>query len=156
MADVDSSVSTEVLKGSCLCGGVRYEVSGRIGPIVLCHCGMCRKAQGGAFAANAPVRRSYFRLVAGAELLTSYESSPQKWRCFCRVRGSPVYSHRTSVTDIVRIRLGLVEGDPGRRPAGHAMVEHKAVWYPIEDDLPFLDAAGQPLPEGERRRLAGG
>ncbi len=113
MADVDSTVSTEVLKGSCLCGGIRYEVSDRIGPIVLCHCGMCRKAQGGAFAANAPVRRSYFRLVAGAELLTSYESSPQKWRCFCRICGSPVYSHRASVADIVRIRLGLVEGGGG-------------------------------------------
>jgi hypothetical protein len=156
MADVDSTVPADVLKGSCLCGGVRYEISGRIGPIVFCHCSMCRKAQGGAFATNSPVRRGYFRLVAGAELITSYESSPQKWRCFCRVCGSPVYSHRTSVADVVRIRLGLLEGDPGRRPAGHAMVEHKAIWYRIEDNLPFLDAEGRSLPDAERERLAGG
>jgi hypothetical protein len=156
MADVDSAVPADVLKGSCLCGGVRYEISGRIEPIVFCHCTMCRKAQGGAFATNAPVRRDYFRLVAGAELITSYESSPQKWRCFCRVCGSPIYSHRASVADVVRIRLGLLEGDPGRRPAGHVRVEHKALWYQIEDSLPFLDADGRPIADDERKRLSEG
>jgi hypothetical protein len=154
MPDVASTPCADLVTGRCLCGGIRYAISGRIGPIILCHCGMCRKAQGAAFAANSAVRRSYFRLLAGAELVTSYESSPQKWRCFCRVCGSPIYSHRASVPDVVRIRLGLLDGDPGRRPAGHVMVEHKAVWYRIDDELPFLDSDGQSLPEADRKRLA--
>ena len=36
--------------GSCLCGGLRYEIRGEIGDIVQCHCQRCRKANGTAFA----------------------------------------------------------------------------------------------------------
>jgi len=47
-------------RASCLCGGVRYEVTGELGPVALCHCGMCRKATGSAFASNASVARDGF------------------------------------------------------------------------------------------------
>jgi hypothetical protein len=55
-----------MLTGSCLCSAVRYEIDGKIGPVGHCHCATCRKAQGGAFVTNAPVRTKYFRLVTGA------------------------------------------------------------------------------------------
>jgi hypothetical protein len=148
----DRPQDADALTGSCLCGGVRYEISGRIGPVLYCHCRMCRKAQGAAFTANAAVRLRHFRVVAGEALLSSYESSPQKWRRFCRVCGSPIYSHRASDPDVVRIRLGLLDRDPGRRPAAHLMVEHKAPWHRIDGDLPFLDASGEPLPEATRKK----
>jgi hypothetical protein len=57
---------TTMLTGSCLCSAVRYEIDGKIGPVGHCHCATCRKAQGGAFVTNAPVRTKYFRLVTGA------------------------------------------------------------------------------------------
>ena len=47
--------------GSCLCGAIRYEIRGELGPIVLCHCAQCRKAQGSAFASNAAVKATDFR-----------------------------------------------------------------------------------------------
>lgn len=47
-----------MLTGACLCGGVRYEIDGKIGPVGHCHCLTCRKAQGGAFVTNAPFARS--------------------------------------------------------------------------------------------------
>ena len=58
-----------MLEGGCLCGAVRYEIDGGLGPIVCCHCSMCRKAQGTAFATNAPVPAPRFRIVAGAGAL---------------------------------------------------------------------------------------
>ncbi|MFT5504826.1 MAG: hypothetical protein ACI8XC_002543, partial [Gammaproteobacteria bacterium] len=49
-----------MLKGSCHCGKVRYEIRGELGAIVCCHCSQCRKSQGSAFATNAPVKARDF------------------------------------------------------------------------------------------------
>ena len=131
-----------MVTGSCLCGGVRYEVTGELGPVALCHCGMCRKASGSAFATNASVERDGFRLTHGADLVQRYESSPGRWRCFCRVCGSPVFGEAREGPTQVRLRLGLLDGDPGARPAYHWAVNFKAPWWTITDDLPQLDEPG--------------
>jgi hypothetical protein len=122
--------------GSCLCGAVRYEVEGNLGAIVFCHCSQCRKAQGGAFAANAPVETDRFRFVQGESLLTSYESSPGKIRAFCSRCGSPVLSRRTDRPGVVRLRLGLLDTPLEQRPTGHIYASSKAPWFDIHDDLP--------------------
>ena len=80
-----------MITGKCLCGKVRYEIDGRLGPVVYCHCSMCRRATGSAFATNASVRANEFRVVAGSELISEYESSPSNMRAFCSRCGSPLY-----------------------------------------------------------------
>ena len=128
-----------MIRGTCLCGGVRFEIDGELGPVALCHCGMCRKATGTAFATNASVDRGAFRLLTGTDLVQRYESSPGKWRCFCRVCGSPVFAESEDMRDLVRIRLGLLDDDPGVRPSYHFAVNFKAPWWDITDELPRLD-----------------
>jgi hypothetical protein len=125
-----------MLTGSCLCGGVRYQIDGRIGPFGFCHCHTCQKAQGGPFVTSAPVRRKYFRLVTGAELVCEFESSPGKWRCFCLQCGSPLWSHTRADPATLRIRLGLLDADPERRPLAHLWVGERAPWFEITDGLP--------------------
>lgn len=124
------------MTGSCLCGGVRYEVTGELGPIAICHCGMCRKASGSAFATNASVARQAFNLTGGSDLVQRYESSPGHWRCFCRQCGSPLFAEIATMPELVRLRLGLLNDDPGARPAYHWAVDFKAPWWEIRDDLP--------------------
>ncbi len=124
------------LHGSCLCGGIRYEIAGRVGPVNYCHCNSCRKAQGVAFGTNAPVRSEYLSFVCGRELLREYESSPGKFRVFCSVCGSPIYSRRTAEPGEVRLRIGSLDDDPGRRPLLHGWVSEKAPWTEICDGLP--------------------
>ncbi len=139
-----------MLTGSCLCGQVRYAIDGKIGPAGYCHCAQCRKANGSAFAANAPVRTKYFRLLSGEETVREYESSPGKFRAFCAHCGSPIYSRRTSEPDLRRIRLGSLDADPERRPLAHFWVGSKAAWFTITDDLPQYEA-GLPPPDSTRR-----
>jgi hypothetical protein len=124
-----------MLEGSCLCGAVRYEIDGVLGPIVCCHCSMCRKAQGTAFATNAPVPASRFRIVAGADAVRSYRSSPHKERLFCGTCGSPLFSRRDG-SDVVRVRIGTLDGPVAARPSAHIHVASKAPWWEITDDLP--------------------
>lgn len=128
-----------MLTGRCLCGSVRFSIAGKIGPAGFCHCNQCRRANGSAFAANAPVRTRYFEITEGSELLSEYESSPGKFRAFCSRCGSPMYSRRDDTPESRNIRLGSLEQDPGRRPAAHVWVGSKAPWFEIVDSLPCFD-----------------
>ena len=125
-----------MLEGGCLCGGIRFRLTGKLGPAGFCHCKQCQRASGSAFAANAPVRTKYFGIIAGTGLLSEYESTPGKFRAFCSRCGSPIYSRRESEPEIRRIRLGSLDSDPERRPLVHVWVSSKAPWYSIEDSLP--------------------
>jgi len=124
------------MSGDCLCGGVRIEISGKLGAVVYCHCSRCRKAQGTAFGANADVRRKYWRFLSGAHLIREFESSPGNFRAFCSRCGSPIYSRRPDAPDVLRVRLGILNDDPERRSLAHFHVGSKAPWFEIADDLP--------------------
>ena len=125
-----------MLSGACLCGGVKYEVRGK--PLLMyhCHCGVCQKASGTAFATNIMVRADDFAMVSGQERLKGFESSPGKHRYFCGECGSPIFSHGEKTRQIVSVRCGTLETDPGLRPSVHVYVASKAAWHEIHDDLP--------------------
>ena len=125
-----------VHRGSCLCGGVRYEYTGDFGQFVYCHCSKCRKAQGSAFASNAPVEEAKFRLLQGAELLKAYASSPGKQRVFCGNCGSPLYSRADALPGVLRLRMGSLDTPAGSKPQAHIFAASRAEWYDILDGLP--------------------
>jgi len=134
-----------MLTGSCLCGGVRFEIARAVGPFELCHCRRCRKASGSAFAAMVGVRTRDFRLTDGAELVTTYaapilEQPPPYRVSFCRRCGSPVPNPEPGA-EWFEVPAGLLDGDPGVRPDKHIFVDLKAPWHEIADPLPRLDAA---------------
>ena len=134
-----------MIKGSCLCGGVQFEISRAAGPFELCHCNRCRKVSGSAFMAGVGVRRADFRFVCGQDLVRSYDApildTPPAYRStFCSRCGSPV-PDPTATSEWFEIAAGLLDDDPLLRPQRHIMIEHKAAWFPIADTLPQLDRA---------------
>ncbi len=127
-----------MLRGSCLCGGVRYRIAGPLLDALNCHCSMCRKAQGAAFRSRARVRAADFTWLEGEHLVTFYESSPGNHRGFCRVCGSPILSKFDAYPAYYGLPLGALDDDPGIRPSRHVYVASKAPWFTITDDLPQL------------------
>ncbi|HET8731904.1 MAG TPA: GFA family protein [Moraxellaceae bacterium] len=125
-----------MLQGSCLCGGVRYEYDGEITELSMCHCSQCRRAQGTAFVAVGPIQTDRFRLLAGAGLLKEYRAVPHKARVFCSHCGSPLYSRRDDLPEVLRLRLGTVTTPFTCANAYHQHVASKASWFTITDDLP--------------------
>jgi hypothetical protein len=124
-----------------LCGGVQFHIEGELEPIQICHCSQCRKAQGTPFATNTPVSAGAFHLVSGAQLLTSFESSPGKERVFCSKCGSPIYSKKDAIPGVFRIRAGLINEPLSTRPGAHSYTGSKANWWPINDEFPQFEAA---------------
>ncbi len=132
-----------MIKGSCLCGGVRFEIDKAVGPFELCHCRRCRKVSGSAFAAGLGVRTRDFRLIAGAELIATYDApilrEPPAYRSsFCSRCGSQVPNPRPG-EEWFEVPAGLLDDDPGLRPDKHIFVEYNAPWFEIADRIPQLD-----------------
>ena len=125
------------IAGACLCGAVRYEINGRLLDAGNCHCSMCRKGHGAAFATYASVDPGEFRWSCGEELVSHYESSPGSSRMFCSVCGSTLGATENGQIDSVT--LGTVERDSGTRPRSHIFVGSKAPWHDITDSLPQFE-----------------
>ncbi len=130
-----------------MCGQVRYEIRGEMGPITHCHCPSCRKAHASAFSSVAVVQLEDLTVIAGEALLKFYESSPGKRRYFCSNCGSQIYAKREDQDHYV-FRMGTIDGDPGARPVQHIFTRYKAAWYKLHDDLPeYLEWPPQVQPD---------
>jgi hypothetical protein len=125
-----------MLKGSCLCGGVRYEIDGELGAVTNCHCSLCRKMSGSAFSSGSTIPTASFRIVEGQELLKEWASSPGYHRKFCGRCGSPILKRKAKDPEKIRVRVGTLDSDPGVKPSKHLHVSSKASWVEIKDDLP--------------------
>lgn len=133
-------MNSHIYKGSCLCGKVRFEITGEIQNIIYCHCSQCRKAQGSAFATNGNVDAEKFNFISGKDELTGYESTPGKIKYFCKHCGSPIISKNESSPNKVRVRLGTIESDIIEKPIAHIFATSKANWENITDDLPQYES----------------
>jgi hypothetical protein len=132
-----------MIHGSCLCGGVKFEITRAVHPFELCHCGRCRKASGSAFFAWLVVQREDFKLVQGEDLVKTFEapvreSPPAYCTNFCNRCGSSV-PNPSGDSPYVEVPAGLLDDDPQIRPDRHIFVDVKSPWFDIRDELPQLD-----------------
>ncbi len=135
------------LTGKCLCGVIKYEISGELGPIYNCHCSKCRRWHGAAFRTRASVTSQQFRWLSGEEKLAKFHSSENTTKWFCSVCGSNLISTYEHRPEVIGVPLGGLEQDPGKRPEAHIFVASKSPWYEITDDLPQFEE----WPGGEYR-----
>ena len=142
------------LRGSCLCGGVKFEITGPLLRPLNCHCSLCHKQHGAAFRTRARVKRSDFHWLQGENLVSYYQATPGYSRGFCQVCGSPVVNraepdwpsaqaHPVTLTEF-GIALATLDDDPGVRAESHMFVRSKAPWHEITDNLPQYEAYPPP------------
>lgn len=125
-----------MIRGSCLCGGVRFEVESPFIRAGHCHCERCRKHSGTAVCTQVRVLKEQFRLVTGADLIKVYGKGEGAVKAFCKVCGSSLFGGDWPDSDQVSIRMGVFDDDPGIRPQFHTFVSDRAAWDVITDDLP--------------------
>ena len=124
-----------MLTGSCLCADIAFEIDGPVDALGHCHCSMCRKFHGSAFATFAAAAPQDFRWVRGADRVQEYASSPMGSRRFCGRCGSAVPMTGDALP-FVLAALGNIAEDPGVRPGLHMFTGSMAPWDTIVDDLP--------------------
>jgi hypothetical protein len=123
-----------VLRGTCLCGTVVYEVLDQFRYSLNCHCSNCRRATGAAFKPFAAIERHKLKITSGADRLLIYgEESAHD--AHCARCGSLLYAV-VREAEFVHVTLGTLVDIPSIRPSAHIFVGSKAEWYTIADDLP--------------------
>lgn len=135
MSEARQPSAAHPLGGGCLCGAVRFEVTEPFGSAGYCHCTHCQHRTGTAVSASARVPLSGFDLLAGADLLETFQPNPQSNpKVFCRRCGGHLFSGDPFAGPQVAIRLGALDGDPGIRPEYRQYVDSAPPWEPIPDD----------------------
>jgi hypothetical protein len=133
-ADTIRVVPELPLTGGCLCGGVRFEVAEPLVSAGYCHCTRCQRRTGTAASAQARVAPGSFRIVAGEELVRHFEPADGFAKAFCSGCGSALWSRGPVDLDMISVRIGAFDGDPGVRPSYRQFVTYAAPWEPIPDD----------------------
>lgn len=128
-----STLQTADYTGSCLCGGVAYEVNGELSQVDYCHCSQCRKTSG-HFVAAASCRPDALHLIADSSL-SWYKSSANADRGFCNVCGSSLL-WRPKHGKHISIMAGSLDVPTGLKALEHIYVADASDYYRIADGLP--------------------
>jgi hypothetical protein len=127
-------VSELPFTGGCLCGAVRFEVTEPLVSSGYCHCTRCQRRTGTAASPGARIAPGSLRVLAGAEHIKAYEPDDGFAKVFCSACGSALWSRSQEDPEVVSIRLGAFDDDPGIRPTYRQFVAYAAPWEPIPDD----------------------
>jgi hypothetical protein len=116
-------------EGGCLCGAIRYRVTGSPLYSVICHCASCRKAAAAPSVAWQTFEQQNFELLSGTP--RTYRSSAGVLRSFCGNCGSPLTytsEQRPAQVDITTVSLDDPQASPPNR---EVWIEDKLSWQPI-------------------------
>lgn len=130
-------MTSTALRGSCLCGAVRYEAAGEPRRFLHCHCSRCRKATGTGHASNLFIQPGTLSWLSGEEHIRSFKP-PEAQRftnSFCMVCGSRL-PRQASGGDVVMIPAGTLDDDPPIRPQARIFDGSRAAWSCVGDGLP--------------------
>lgn len=124
--------------GSCLCGEVRFEISGEFDRFFLCHCQYCQKDTGSAHAANLFSRSAQLTWLSGAEAVTAFTlGGTRHSKCFCKVCGSALPN--TLSEDLLVVPAGCLDTDVDTTPTAHLFTASKARWEQGLSKVPHFD-----------------
>lgn len=122
------------LTGGCLCGGVRFRVDAPLVVATYCHCTRCQRRTGTAASAQARIQPGSLTVTQGEELIRTYAPPDGFPKLFCGACGSALWSQSPVDPEIISVRLGAFDGDPGIRPSLRQFVAYAASWEDIPDD----------------------
>jgi hypothetical protein len=132
------------MQGKCLCGGVRFSLSGEIPNLYQCHCSLCRKVTGSSANAAFRIDRAQLSWVEGETLVRKYESDTGFKSHFCSRCGSPL-PNLTAADSAWWVPVGLLEETEELQVAAHLFVDSRATWDVIAGSGEHFDE----MPEAE-------
>ncbi len=135
------------MQGKCLCGGVRFSLSGELPNLYQCHCSLCRKVSGSSSNSALKINRDQLRWDAGEELVQKYQTDSGFKSHFCSRCGSPL-PNLTANDSAWWVPVGLLENGEGLSIAAHMFVASRAPWDVIAEGVEQFDE----MPDAEQLR----
>jgi hypothetical protein len=122
------------LTGSCLCGGVRFEVTEPFEHVGACHCLTCKKISGGAGTVSGRARTDAVRILAGEELLTTYRPAEGSAKTFCSSCGTNLFGGGWPDSAFTAVRLPTLDEPYEGRLQTHIFTRSLAPWEVLPED----------------------
>ncbi len=141
-------MESEPLSGGCVCGGIRFEIAEPLVSAGWCHCTRCQKRTGASASPQARIVPGSLRIRRGEDKLLVYRPPDGFAKVSCSACGSSLWSAHPDDSQVISVRLGSIDSDPGVRPSYRQYVAYAAPWDPIPDDgLPRYPERRPPQPE---------
>jgi hypothetical protein len=119
--------------GGCLCGGVRYRISGALRGVIACHCSQCRRTSG-HYAAMTSAPSANIAMTSSGSLVW-YRSSDSAERGFCGRCGGNLFWKQAGL-DTISITAGTLDTPTDLSVEEHIFVADKSDYYTIDDGAP--------------------
>jgi hypothetical protein len=126
-------MKSEVIRGGCLCGSIRYEASGLPYNVTHCHCTDCRRSSGAPFVTWASFRRTEFCFTAGEARELSWAG---RLRAFCPRCGTPLTFLAGPSADEIDVTVCSFDQPEIVTPEDHTWIEDRLPWIRLADPLP--------------------
>jgi hypothetical protein len=125
------------IHGGCLCGHIRYEYTGVVGPANYCHCEDCRRCTGSAFNIGVRIKLAEFRIVSGSPrgFTKRGESGTELTRHFCPECGSPIFTSSPKHPNYVYVKAGSLDEVLIVKPTHQNWVVSAVPWSQIGGDM---------------------
>ena len=133
-------MSSENYSGSCICGSIRYEISGEFRFFFHCHCGRCRKSTGTAHASNVILKPDTVAWTEGEELIGTFKVPDAKhfYTAFCKNCGSPM-PRISPDQSVAAIPAGTLDTSPDLKPTARIFYASRTGWSCDAGELPTWD-----------------
>jgi len=119
---------TNQITGTCHCGSIKYEITGKPRSIVNCHCDSCKKRKGVAFSTYVAVSEEYLIVTEGENNLKKYVVHDEGEKHFCSVRGSPIYNKNYSYPGLLMLYYGAIHDNSKIKPMFNVFCEKQVSW----------------------------
>jgi hypothetical protein len=120
--------------GGCLCGAIRYRVTGPPQATSLCHCESCRRATGGPSLAWVIFAEEDVEITQGT--LAVYASSPGVERGFCARCGTSLSYARANRPGLFDVTTASLDDPEAFPPAKEIWTEERLSWEAANPALP--------------------
>ncbi|MCB1754851.1 MAG: GFA family protein [Gammaproteobacteria bacterium] len=115
-------------EGSCLCGGVKYSLSGEFQSFFLCHCTRCQKGTGSSHAANLFAPSATLAWIQGESNVKTYQHpNSLHVKSFCMNCGSALPTVAENIRCIV-VPAGSLDSSVPISPTAKIFVGSCANW----------------------------
>ena len=123
-----------MIKGSCCCGSIKFEISDVPSMMGTCHCSRCRKLGSSTIIF---VKKENFKLIQGQDFIQKFlPEEPFKYvRTFCKTCGTALGEIGTE-SESFPVAVNCLDDDPILRNQFHVFVASKPEWYQICDEAP--------------------
>lgn len=126
-------MAEQVHEGGCLCGKVRYRLTGPLGGVTHCHCRTCQKSSGAGFMSWTAVKFDNFSWRSDEPAY--FASGEKTFRGFCGDCGSPLSFHYQEPKGWAYVTVGSLDGAPELRSAIHLWTRRRLGWIDVEPEL---------------------